>query len=313
MHVCFDIRKVDFLAFEKPVITVGSFDGVHLGHQAIIRRLIEKSEEKQRAGLVVTYEPHPQSVVAPLDAPSLLTTLKEKLALLEKLGVKETVVMNFDEQLSEYSAEEFVDQILVGKLNIGDLVVGYDHAFGKNRSGKIDLLKQAALKYNFDLEVVPALHVDGIRVSSTRIRKALEAGEFAKAKSLLGHGYPLSGTIIRGKGRGKDLGYPTLNLEIPSRKLLPQDGVYSVNVQLEGKSYLGMMYIGPKPTFAENTRSVEVHVFGLQKDVSDLKLELFVENWVRGPKKFTHFQYLRDQLKSDEKRIKEMFRIDRSN
>lgn len=313
MHVCFDIRKVDFQAFEKPVVTVGSFDGVHRGHQAIIGRLIEKSEEKKKAGVVVTYEPHPQSVVAPLDAPSLLTTLKEKLVLLEKLGVKETVVMNFDEQLRECSAEEFVDQILVRKLNIGDLVVGYDHAFGKNRAGKIDLLKQAALKYNFDLEVVSALHVNGIRVSSTRIRKALEAGEFDKAKNLLGHSYPLSGTVIRGKGRGKSLGYPTLNLEIPSRKLLPQDGVYSVSVQLEEKDYLGMMYVGPKPTFGENIRSVEVHVFGLQKDVSDLKLELFVENWVREPKKFTHSQYLKDQLKSDEKRIKEMFHIDRSN
>jgi len=313
MHVCFDIRKVDFQAFEKPVVTLGSFDGVHLGHQAIIRRLIEKSKEKKRAGVVVTYQPHPQSVVAPDDAPSLLTTLEEKLVLLEKLGVEETVVMNFDEQLSEYSAGEFVDKILVRKLNVGDLVVGYDHAFGKNRAGKIDLLKQAALRYNFDLEVVSALHVDGIRVSSSRIRKELEAGEFAKAKSLLGHSYPLSGTLVRGKGRGKSLGYPTLNLEIPARKLLPQDGVYSAGVQLEGKIYVGMMYVGPKPTFDDYTRSVEVHVFGLQKDVSDLSLELFVESWVREPKKFAHPEHLKDQLKSDEKRIKEMFRIDRSN
>lgn len=313
MHVCFDIRKVDFQAFEKPVVTLGSFDGVHLGHQAIIRRLIEKSKEKKRAGVVVTYQPHPQSVVAPDDAPSLLTTLEEKLALLEKLGVEEMVVMNFDEQLREYSAEEFVEKILVSKLNVGDLVVGYDHAFGKNRAGKIDLLKEAALKYHFDLEVVSALRVNGVRVSSSRIRKELEAGEFAKAKSLLGHSYPLSGTLVRGKGRGKSLGYPTLNLEIPARKLLPQDGVYSAGVQLEGKRYVGMMYVGPKPTFGENTRSVEVHVFGLQKDVCHLRLELFVESWVREPKKFAHPEHLKDQLKSDEKRIKEMFRIDRSN
>ncbi len=313
MHVCFDIIKVDFQAFEKPVATLGSFDGVHLGHQAIIRRLIEKSKEKKRAGVVVTYEPHPQSVVAPDNAPNLLTTLEEKLALLEKLGVEETVVMNFDEQLREYSAEEFVDKILVRKLNVGNLVVGYDHAFGKNRAGKIDLLKKAALKYNFNLEVVSPLHVNGIRVSSSRIRKELEAGEFAEAKSLLGHSYPLSGTVIRGKGRGKSLGYPTLNLEIPSRKLLPPDGVYSTGVQLEGKSYVGMMYIGSKPTFGENTRSVEVHVFGLERNIGHFRVELLVENWVREPKKFAHPEYLKDQLKSDEKRIKEMFRIDRSN
>ncbi len=291
------------------MVTLGSFDGVHLGHQAIIKRIIEKSKGKKRMGVVVTYEPHPQSVVAPHDAPNLLTLLDEKLALLEKLGVEETVVMNFDEQLREYSAEEFVEKILVRKLNIGDLVVGDDHAFGKNRAGKIELLRKAALGYNFDLEVVSALHVDGTRISSTRIRKELEAGEFAKAKSLLGHSYSVSGTVTRGKGRGKRLDYPTLNLQIPSRKLLPKDGVYSVRVQLEGKRCVGMMYVGPKPTFDDYTRSVEVHVFGLEGSVSDLKVKLFVEDWVREPKKFANSEHLKDQLKSDEKRIKEMFRI----
>ena len=313
MHVCFDIRKVDFKAFERPVLTLGSFDGVHLGHQAIIKRLLEKSKEKKRKGVVVTYEPHPQSVVAPHDAPNLLTTLEEKLALLEELGVEETLVMNFDHRLSEYSAEEFVEKILLGKLNIGDLVVGYDHAFGKNRAGKIELLKEEASVYNFDLEVIPALYVEGIRVSSTRIRKKLEAGEFAKAIAMLGHSYHLSGTVIRGKGRGKGVGYPTLNLEIPSGKLLPQDGVYSVRVQLEGKTYVGMMYVGPNPTFGDYTRSVEVHVFGLEKEVGDIKVKLLVESWVREPKKFADSQHLKDQLKSDEKKIKEMFRIDHSN
>ncbi len=292
---------------------MGSFDGVHLGHQAIIKRLIEKSKEKNRVGVVVTYEPHPQSVVAPHDAPGILTTLEEKLKLLEELGVEETVVMNFDEQLSEYSAEEFVEKILVRKLNVGDLVVGYDHAFGKNRAGKIDLLKETASEYNFGLEVVSALQVDGIRVSSTRIRKELEAREFAKAKCLLGHSFPISGTVIRGRGRGKSLGYPTLNLQVPSNKLLPQDGVYSVRVQLEGKTYVGMMYVGPKLTFGENTRSVEVHVFGLEKEASGFRVELFVENWFRGPKKFADPEHLKDQLKSDEKKVKEMFRIDSSN
>jgi len=266
MHVCFDIRKVDFQAFEKPVVTLGSFDGVHLGHQAIIKRLSEKSKEKKRMGVVVTYEPHPQTVVAPHDAPGILTTLEEKLKLLEEFGVEETVVMNFDEQLREYSAEEFVEKILISKLNVGDLVVGDDHAFGKNRAGKIDLLREAALKYNFNLEVVPARYVNGTRISSTRIRKELKSGDYTEAKRLLGHSYPISGTVVRGKGRGQGLNYPTLNLKIPSRKLLPQDGVYSARVQLEAKSYVGMLYIGPKPTFDDNTRSVEVHLFGLEKD-----------------------------------------------
>lgn len=313
MHVCLDIRKVDFRPYDKPVVTLGSFDGVHLGHQAIIKRLIEKSKDRKRTGVVVTYEPHPQSVVAPDNAPGLLTTLEEKLKLFEKLGVEETVVMNFDKQLKEYSAEEFIDKILVNKLDVGDLVVGDDHAFGKNRAGRIALLKEVSLKSNFDLETVSALYMDGVKVSSSRIRREILAGEFAKAITMLGHGYPITGTVIRGKGRGKSLDYPTLNLDVSSRKLLPPDGVYSVRVQLEDKNYVGMMYIGPKPTFGEESRSVEVHVFGLEKDVGDLKVELFVKSWVREPIKFANPEDLKVQLKSDEKRVKQLFRIDGPN
>ena len=309
MNVCFDIRKIDFQASDKPVVTLGSFDGVHIGHQAIIKRLIEKSKEESRMGVVVTYEPHPQSVVASSNVPLLLTTLEERLKLFEELGVEETVVMNFDDELREYSAEEFVDRILVRKLKVGYLVVGDDHAFGKDRAGRVDLLKKVASEYNFHLEVIPALHVDGTRVSSTRIRKEFEGGEFAGAKRLLGHNYPIFGTVVKGKGRGKKLDYPTLNIQTPSRKLLPKDGVYSARAQLDGKTYIGMVYIGPKPTFGDYTRSVEVHVFGLEKEVSGIRAELLVESWVRKPKKFADPEHLKDQLKSDERKIKEMFRI----
>jgi riboflavin kinase/FMN adenylyltransferase len=313
MHVCFDIRKVDFQAYDRPVVTLGSFDGVHLGHQAIISRLMGKSGEMKKSGVVVTYEPHPQSVVAPHDAPGLLTTMEERLRLLESLGVKETVVMTFDEELRDYSADEFVERILVEKLNIGSLVVGEDHAFGKDRSGRTDLLKRTALVYGFDLEVVPAQYSGGTRISSTRIRKELATGEFARVTEMLGHPYPLSGTVTRGKGRGKGLGYPTLNLRIPPLKLLPQDGVYGVRVRLEKREYPGMLYVGPRPTFGEEARSVEAHVLGREVEVTDAKVELLVERWVRKPKRFPDPEHLRDQLKSDEKRIKEMFGISRSN
>ncbi len=310
MDVCFDIRKINFCGFEKPVVTLGTFDGVHLGHQAIIGRLIERSKEKKRTGVVVTYEPHPQSVVVPGDAPSLLTTLEEKLDLLEKLGVEKTVVMNFGEQLRECPAEQFVDQILVTKLKVGHLVVGADHAFGKDRTGRIGLLREAALRYNFDLEVVPALKVEGIKVSSTRIRKEMKTGEFAKATTMLGHPYPISGEITSGKGRGKSLGYPTLNLKVSSKKLLPKDGVYSVEVQLKEGYHPGMMYIGPKPTFGEEDRSVEVHLFNSEMETRKSKVKLLVQRWVREPKKFEDPTFLRDQLRSDERKIKEMFKMD---
>jgi riboflavin kinase/FMN adenylyltransferase len=313
MHVCFDIRKIDFQAFDMPVVTLGSFDGVHVGHQSIIRRLVEKSKQKRKIGVVVTYEPHPQSVVSPDDAPLLLTTLDEKLKLLEGLGVEETVVMSFDEQLKNQSAEEFVEEILVRKLQVGYLVVGEDHAFGKERAGGIDLLKRTAVEYGFDVEVVPHMYVDEKRVSSTRIRKELKTGDFAKTIKMLGHSYPLSGKVSSGKGRGKSLGYPTLNLDVPPRKLLPPDGVYSLKAQLQGENYPGMMHIGPKPTFKDDTRSVEVHLFGWQKDLGGINVELLVERWIRESKDFTDPEQLKGQLRSDEKRIKEMFGINRSN
>ncbi len=309
MHVCLDIRKIEFQSGEKPVVTLGSFDGLHRGHQAIIKRLIEKSKKKNRTGVVVTYEPHPQSVVAPFDAPLLLTTLEEKLELLDRLGVEETVVMSFDEGLKESSAGDFVKNILVDQLNVGDLVVGNNHAFGKNRAGGIDQLRDASKKYSFELEVVPALYADGIRVSSSQIRGMLKSGEFFKAVTMLGHGYPLSGKVISGKGRGKSLDYPTLNLEIHPRKLLPPDGVYSARVQLEGNSYVGMLYVGPKPTFGEDDRSVEIHVFDLEKDMLDSKVEVLVESWIRGPIEFPDADQLRNQMKSDEKRIKQLFHM----
>jgi len=313
MRVCFDIRKVDFQAYHRQVVTLGTFDGVHLGHQAIISRLMDRSRERGKTGVVVTYQPHPQSVVAPQDAPGLLTTIEEKLRLLGSLGVGETVVMTFDEELRNCSADEFVERILVEKLNIGSLVVGEDHAFGRDRSGRTDLLKSSGLAHGFDLEVVPALDSGGTRISSTRIRRELSAGEFAQVTGMLGHPYPLSGTVTRGRGRGRDLGYPTLNLKIPPDKLLPQDGVYGVKVRWEKREHPGMLYVGPRSTFGEEARSVEVHVLGRKVEVTDAGVELWVERWVRKPKRFPDAEGLRLQLKSDEKRIKEMFGISRSN
>ncbi len=309
MKVHSDVRKIKQRVFEKPVVTLGSFDGLHLGHQAIIKRLMEKSSEKSRTAVVVTYEPHPQSVVAPSDAPLLLTTLEEKLILMEKLGVEEIVVMDFDQELEEYSAEEFVERILAEKLNVSGLVVGNDHAFGKNRSGGMELLKKTRERSGFDLEVVPAQHVNGIRVSSSQIRKRLKTGEFSLAIAMLGHGYPLSGNVITGKGRGRSLDYPTLNLKIHPRKLLPADGVYSARVQLGGKSYVGMLYIGPRPTFGEDDRSVEIHVFGLDQNVVGSKVEVQVESWIRDPMAFPDPNQLRTQIESDEKEIKRLFHI----
>jgi len=317
MHVCFDIGKIDFQAFDKPVVTLGTFDGVHLGHQAIIKRLLERAKEKNKIGLVITYEPHPQSVIAPESAPKVLTTLKEKICLLEKLGVEETLVINFDEKLSQLPAKEFLEEILVKKLNVDEIIVGHDHAFGKDRAGRIELLEEASQKHHFRLEVLPPVYAQNFpndpdkreRISSTKIRKELKEGNFGKGIRMLGHSYPIWGKVIKGKGRGKTLDYPTINLNTPGRKLLPKDGVYSTKVEIEDRDYFGMLHIGAKPTFGDDHRSVEVHLFDMGQDITDSEVYLFVESWIRESQRFATPDLLKDQLRKDEKKIKEMFHI----
>jgi riboflavin kinase/FMN adenylyltransferase len=317
MHVCLDIGKIDFHAFGKPVVTLGTFDGVHLGHQAIIKRLLERSKEKNKIGLVVTYEPHPQRVVAPESAPEVLTTLQEKLYLFKKSGVEETLVINFDEKLSRLPAKDFLEEILVKKLNVEEIIVGHDHAFGKNRAGGIELLKEASQRYNFRLEVIPPVYAENVpnhpekreRISSTKIRKELKGGDFSRGIRMLGHSYPVWGKAIKGKGRGKTLDYPTLNLHTPPGKLLPKDGVYSTEVKIEDRNYFGMLHIGTKPTFEDHSRSVEVHLFDMDQDLTNSEVHLFVESWIRESQRFATPDLLKNQLKKDEKKIKEMFHI----
>ena len=289
---------------------MGTFDGVHLGHQAIIKRLLERSREKNKIGLVVTYEPHPQSVVAPQSAPQVLTTLEEKLYLFDKLGVEETLVINFDSELSQFEAQDFLEEILIEKLNVGGIIVGHDHAFGRNRSGKTEVLAQASKKYNFELEVLPAVYTDlRERISSTKIRKELREGDFGKGIKMLGHSYLIRSEATKGKGRGKILDYPTINLKTLPAKLLPKDGVYSTKVQIQDKNYFGMLHIGAKPTFGDSSHSIEVHLFDADLDLIDSKVCLFVESWIREVRKFDTPALLKDQLKVDEKKIKEMFRM----
>ena len=325
MRVHSDIKKVDFQALVKPVVSLGTFDGVHRGHQAIIKRLLERAKEKNKVGLVVTYEPHPQSVVAPQSAPQVLTTLEEKLYLFERLGVQETLVIHFDKKLSQLKPEDFVKQILVKRLNAGEIIVGHDHAFGRNRSGKIELLDRASKKYNFELEVLPPVNTKDFsndvaqaevcpstgcnKISSTKIRKELQEGEFIEGIKMLGHSYPIWGEVIRGKGRGKILDYPTINLKTTPAKLLPKDGVYSAKMQIQDKAYFGMLHIGPKPTFDDSSRSIEVHLFDANLDEFDSKACLFVESWIRELQKFDTPALLKNQLRADEKKIKEIFHI----
>lgn len=307
MNVCFDLRKVDYFPFDKPVVTVGTFDGVHRGHQRIIKKLVGKAKRKRKKSVLVTFEPHPQSVVAPKSAPKILTTLEEKLFLLEKLGIDETLVLNFDKELSCYSAEQFIQEILIDKLNVGDLVIGYDHAFGKDRKGRTELLEKATQKYGLGLEIVPPVKNVGIPIKSTLIRKDLLGGDFEKAIHMLGHSYLIYGDKISGSGLGKKLGYPTINLAVCEKKLLPQDGVYATLVQIENKSYSGMFYSGKSSTFPNKARSLEVNVFDYRPKKDVKKVGLFLLDRIRSNEKFKNIDALKEQLRNDEKRAKKLF------
>lgn len=307
MKVCFDIKDVHPAVLEKPVVTLGTFDGVHLGHQAIIKRLVEKAEKKGKKSLVVTYEPHPQSVVAPESCPKILTTLEEKLFFLKKFNVDQIVVIGFEKKLAQYEAQRFVEEILINKLNVGDLIIGYDHAFGKNREGRVKLLNEGKKTYGFGLEIIPPVKNNHLPIKSSRIRKELKSGDFSKVIKMLGHSFPIWGTKIQGQALGVILGYPTINLIVSERKLLPSDGVYAAKAEFEDKTWMGMMYKGKKPTFKGKPPSLEIHLFNFDQSLKTEKISLFVEKWIRGDMKFESVEGLKRQLKEDEKATKNYF------
>ena len=307
MQVYFDIENLSMAVSKKPAVTLGTFDGVHLGHQAIIKRLVQRAKDSGKKSLVVTYSPHPQSVVAPESAPRILTTLEEKLYFLRKLNVDQVVVINFKKKLARQNARQFVEETLVGKLNVGDLIIGYDHAFGKNRQGKAELLNQMKSKYGFGLEIISPVQNTDLPIKSSRIREELKKGEFSKAIKMLGHSYPVWGTRVKGKGLGRNLGYPTINLKVQKMKLLPPDGVYAARAKIEDKTWMGMMYKGKKPTFGGKSPTLEIHLFNYEQLQNAEKICLFMEEWIREDMKFNSTEKLKDQLRQDEKTAKSYF------
>ncbi len=309
MQVIFGITEIDSSFLNRPVVTLGTFDGVHLGHQLILRKVIEKAKKKRKKSVLVTYEPHPQWVVDPETAPSVLTTLDEKLPYLERLGLDLTIVVNFDKDFSKTSAEEFIKRFLVDKLNLGELVVGYDHAFGKQREGRLPLLEKKSKEYGFGLEVVFPLDYEDLPIKSTKIRSELKSGDFQKAVRMLGHGYPIFGEKVEGKGiGGKKLGFPTINLKVPERKLLPKDGVFSAEVKIGKNSYWGMVYSGENPTFKDKSKSLEVNIFDFKQKEDVEKVFLFLFDWIRPDIKFTSLDALKRKLKEDEKEVKRILK-----
>ena len=289
-----------FRTDRQTIVTIGTFDGVHLGHIGIINRLVETAREKNCDSLILTFFPHPRMVLSKQNDLFLLNTLEEKVALLEKSGLDYLVIHPFDEAFSRLEAEEFVKTILVDRFNVKKIIIGHDHRFGRNRAADINDLKLFGAKYNFEVSQIEAQEVDNVSVSSTKIRKALSDGDVALANSYLGYDYFLTGTVVQGKQLGRTIGYPTANLQIDEPyKMLPKFGVYAVASVIDGKKVYGMMNIGNKPTVDGQDTTVEVNFFNFDANLYGLKLQISCLYRIRDEHKFGSVQLLKEQLDID--------------
>ena len=294
------IDHIDSLpSLDHPVVTVGTYDGVHLGHQEILREVRRKTKVRNGTSVVLTFEPHPQTVVAPESAPFLLTTKTERIALLEKKGIDETLFLPFDAEMARLDAGEFVRKILVDGIGAEAVVLGTNHAFGRGRSGNVRSLKRFGEQFGFEVDAVPSLIVDGAPASSTRIRRLIREGRVAEAARLLGRPYSMTGKVIRGDGRGRGLGFPTANLSIDHpRKLLPADGVYAMWAEMDGARFPAVMNIGVRPSFRAG-RAIEVHLLDFRDTVYGATVSGKLVEKIREEKQFDHPEALSEQIAQD--------------
>ncbi|MCD6505437.1 bifunctional riboflavin kinase/FAD synthetase [Candidatus Poribacteria bacterium] len=281
-------------------VTFGTFDGVHIGHQAVIGRVVEEGHRCGLLSVVVSFDPHPLRFIAPDKAPSLLTLSAKKLELFEGLGVDVTVLAKLEPQLAEMSPQEFVERILVGKLGAQKVVVGPDCSFGKGRSGNVEVLKEMGGRFGFSVYVVPKKKINGAPISSTRVRNAIKAGDLRLAERMLGRRYSILGRVIKGERIGKKIGYPTANLDTDDQ-LLPPKGVYAARVKLDGKRFNGLLYIGERPTFEGREMRIEVHILDFNGDIYGRWLEVEFAEAIRGERRFASAEELAGQLAQDER------------
>ena len=283
------------------VVTIGTFDGVHRGHQDVLSRVVARARSSSLPALLVTFEPHPADVLKPERAPLLLSPGDEKLELLAESGLDYAAVLPFTRALAELSAKEFVEHVLVPRYGLRELVIGYDHGFGRDRAGSVEVLRRLGEALRFPVEVVPPLRLpDGETVSSTGVRAAVAAGALERAALALGRRYSVSGIVGRGEQRGRLLGFPTINVALASaRKLLPPAGVYAVRAQSPLGSFGGMMNLGPRPTFGDHMLSVEAHLFGASGDFYGVRVRIDVVARLRDTRRFETAEALAFQLTED--------------
>jgi riboflavin kinase / FMN adenylyltransferase len=256
------------------VVTVGTFDGVHRGHAHLLARVLEAARERAAPTVLVTFDPHPLRVVRPAVAPQLLTTPAEKVEILAATGLDAVAILRFDRDLAAATPREFVEQWLIRRFGLAHLVVGYDHAFGRNRSGDVDTLRALAEQIGFGIDVVGPVATEAGPLSSTRIRAALAAGEVVAAAEALGRPYLMRGTVVHGDARGRALGFPTANLRLPPEKLVPAPGIYAGRAHALRRTFDAVLHIGPRPTFAGAAPTIEVHLFDFDGDLYGRELRV---------------------------------------
>jgi len=293
---------------KKSVITLGTFDGLHLGHQQIVESVIQKSRQSGGRSFLITFDPHPRKVIPGRNDVKILSTLNEKAVILEQLGLENLFVINFTTEFSKQSPEEFVKKYLVNGIGLKEMVIGYDHHFGKGRDGNFELLQELGKKFNFHVTLIPEFSVDGETISSTKIRNALLAGDVVKAGKMLGRNYSFKGKIVRGDGRGRKLGFPTANLSTENEdKLIPAKGIYAAECVVENEKHFGLLSLGSRPTFHKDGDIIpEFYIFDFDRDIYDRIMQVNLVEKIRDEEKFNSVDDLIIQMKKDEETGKQI-------
>ncbi|MFT6748200.1 MAG: riboflavin kinase/FMN adenylyltransferase [Flavobacterium sp.] len=290
----------DFKSSKKTILTIGTYDGVHLGHQKILKKMISEGLTSNLETALISFFPHPRMVLQQNSNLQLLNTLEEKKVLLEKNGIQNLIVHPFDQEFSELSAEEFVKEYLVKQLSVAKIIIGYDHRFGKNRTAGIADLQEFGIKYGFEVEQISVKEINEISISSTKIREAVKNGAIKKANSYLGYSYFFSGNVVKGKQIGRTIGFPTANIEIKeSYKLIPESGVFVVAIKIKSIVCPGIMNIGNQPTVNGNSKRIEVHVLNFSDDLYDQNVTVCILDFIREEEKFDSLENLKSQLEKD--------------
>jgi riboflavin kinase / FMN adenylyltransferase len=291
------------------VVTVGTFDGVHRGHQQVLREIVGRASGTNRRSVLVTFHPHPLRVVRPEMAPPLLTTPAEKKAILAESGLEYAIFLPFTRTLQEYSARRFVEEILLGRVGMRELVIGYDHGFGKDREGSVETMRELGEELGFDVDVVDAVSLGETAISSTRIRRALALGDVLEAARALGRPYSLQGRVVHGEKRGRELGFPTANISVDDpEKLIPLYGIYAVYGWVRGERIPGLLHLGPRPTFAGSPATVELYLLDWSGDLYGREVRVEFCTRLREVLPFSTVEALVVRMREDEEEARAIFR-----